>query len=513
MNKTYHPLPNANKPGFWRIFGCSSDFQSGRVFTLLLVVGFFVLSRISLFEPGWGSTVFGAELRQQWVEGFETVMPNEMITGAFPITAEEREPFSGIDELFDDDGNDSSEFLLAQRNSISRLDSSIRDTLKAVPNRILSGTIADNSDREADNVNTAYYDWFDSERGRPVPVKIYYPLNASGPCPTILFSHGLGGSNENCAYLGEYWAVNGYVSVFIHHFGSDDTVWKGKVRPLNELRNAYEYNWTGRSRVQDIQFVVRQLERLSGEQRSGPTQLIDMERLGVAGYDLGAFASLLMVGQISPEGFPVIQDMRIKAVLAMSPPVQANSEPVSKVYARIETPCLFITGTKDDGIVGTTKANERRIPFDFINCNDQYLVIFDGTDHMLYSGHLISVLPRIKNDTPYQHSIARLSTNFWNAYLKADPNALSFMMSQNVTNLLNGLGRIERKFYLREHLDANSSDLLLSEKQGKTELAKESEIPQYLSVPSPSYTENRALPRPIRNSGTSLPRRLPIRLP
>ena len=468
---------------------------------MILLIGLFIFSRISLFEPGRGNCLFGAELRQQWVEETATIPTDESVAIHFLIASEEQEAFAENNGLYDESVKDSPEFLLAQRSGVGRLDSAIRDTLKTVPNRV-----AESLNRSSSNANTVHYEWFDSTRGRPVPVKIYLPTNATGPCPTILFSHGLGGSNENCAYLGEYWAANGYASVFIHHFGSDDTVWKGKIRPLNELRNAYEHNWTGRSRVQDIQFVVRQLERLSEESRGGPTRLIDVQRLGVAGYDLGALASLLMVGQLSPEGHPIIQDTRIRAALAMSPPVQANSEPNSKVYARIETPCLFITGTKDDGIIGTTKANERRIPFDFIGCNDQYLVVFDGTDHMLYAGQLSLLLPRVKNDAPYQRSIARLSTNFWNAYLKSDPNALSFMMSQNVTGLLDGLGRIERKFYLREHRDIGSSESLQSKSQ--TNSTNTPEIPQYLSVPNPSYTKNRELPRTIRNPGDSTPRRL-----
>ena len=480
---------------------------------MILLVGLFILSRISLFEPGQGGNLHGAELRQQWVEEIATIPSDETIARHFSIAAEKQEVFPEYSELYYEDAEDSSELLLAQRSRAGRLDSTIRDTLKTVPNRV-----AESFNRSTNNANTTNYEWFDAARGRPVPVKIYFPINATGPCPTILFSHGLGGSNENCAYLGEYWAANGYTSIFIHHFGSDDTVWKGKIRPLNELRNAYENNWTGRSRVQDIQFVVRQLERLSEESRGGPVRLVDMQRLGVAGYDLGALASLLMAGQLSPEGYPIIHDARIRAVLAMGPPVQANSEPNSSVYARIETPCLFITGTKDDGIIGTTKANERRIPFDFISCNDQYLVVFDGTDHMLYAGQLISLLPRVKNDAPYQRSIARLSTNFWNAYLKSDPNALSFMMSQNVTSLLDGLGRIERKFYLREHRDISSFDSLQSKSQtlmDRTDIPEIPQYPQYLSVPNPSYTKNHEQPRSIRNLGDPLPRRLmpTVRMP
>ena len=401
---------------------------------------------------------------------------------------------------------ESDEYYLAQRGLLNRTEASLRQIVTP-----------ENSGRSNSNARIAYYEWLDPNRKRAIPVKIYYPLKMNDRCPTILFSHGLGGSFENCAYLGEYWASNGYISVFIHHYGSDDSVWKGKLRPLNELRNAYDSNWTGRTRVQDILFVLSQLEKLSEQQADLPISLIDKKRIGVAGYDLGALASLVVVGQQAPEGYTLLQNPQIKAVLAMSPPI-VNADSFPTVYGRIETPCLFITGTRDDGIIGTTQAAQRRIPFDSISCNDQYLVTFEGTDHQVYAGHLLPILPRVRNDAQYQHSIARLSTNFWNAYLKEDPKALEFMMSRNVAGLLDGLGRIERKFYLRERRDASSEERRIegipTTTLAETQEVRERERPQYLSVPQSPYLENYSpAPRQLRDTSSLSPRKLQGRLP
>ena len=433
-----------------------------------------------------------ADLLQPWVDKAEKHL--QPVFSAVP----------GYEEIDVDTKDVDTDYSFAQRGLLNRL-----------PVVTLEETGRTNS-----NARTAYYEWFDPNRNRSVPVKIYYPPGAQERRPAILFSHGLGGSYENCAYLGEYWAYNGYIAVFIHHYGSDDSVWKGKVRPLNELRNAYNSSWTGRSRVQDIQFVLAQVETLSERQADLPLKLIDTKRIGVAGYDLGAFASLLMVGQRAPEGYTLTQNPQIKAVLAMSPPV-VNAESFSTVYGQIETPCLFITGTKDDGVIGNTQAAQRRIPFDSISCNDQYLVTFEGTDHMLYAGHLLSILPRAWNDAPCQHAIARVSTNFWNAYLKEDPKALEFMMSRNVAGLLGELGQIERKFYLRERRDASSEERFSIEEKEETILApqpantqKVHETPQYLSVPRSPYSENYSpSPRQLRSTSTLPPRRLPVRVP
>lgn len=299
-------------------------------------------------------------------------------------------------------------------------------------------------------IRSSCYNWFDEQQKKYVPVKIYFPQNlqnAERKAPVIIFSHGLGGSYESCAYLGEYWAVNGYVSVHLQHLGSDETVWRGKLRPVKELKKVYRQCWSGRDRVLDIQFALMKLQLLSNEPQSYLATILDLNHVGIAGYDLGAYAALLMAGQLPPEGGTSIHDPRVKAILSISPPFPPHSAPITEIYAPIEVPGLFFTGTRDEGIIGTTTSAQRRIPFDTITCNDQYLVTFDGTDHLLYAGHFRSILPR--NDVLYHTSIARLSANFWNAYLKEDPNALAFMMSRNVVGLVNRLGKIERKFYPR----------------------------------------------------------------
>src|SRR5436305_11540107 len=82
------------------------------------------------------------------------------------------------------------------------------------------------------------YEWVDTARKRPVPVKIYSPEKGPGPFPVIVFSHGLGGSRETYEYLGRHWASHGYVVAHVQHEGSDDQVWKGKERPGLALEQA-----------------------------------------------------------------------------------------------------------------------------------------------------------------------------------------------------------------------------------------------------------------------------------
>ena len=87
-------------------------------------------------------------------------------------------------------------------------------------------------------IQSMLVDWTDESRNRSVPAKIWFPVDAKGRLPIIVFSHGLGGSREGYEFLGRHWAGVGYISVHLQHHGSDDGVWKGvsKLRIMAAMR-------------------------------------------------------------------------------------------------------------------------------------------------------------------------------------------------------------------------------------------------------------------------------------
>ena len=112
-------------------------------------------------------------------------------------------------------------------------------------------------------------------------------------------------------------------------------------------------------------------------------------------------------------------------------------------YENVAKPCLHITGTADNSIVGTTQASQRRLPFDHTFGADQYLVTFYGADHMVYAGHLRAA--NGTHDAMYQHRIAECSAVFWDAYLKAIPGAKAWLTGDGMRDRLQTTARVERK--------------------------------------------------------------------
>ena len=266
--------------------------------------------------------------------------------------------------------------------------------------------------------------WTASHSALQVEAQVYYPVDPQEMCPVVIFSHGLGGAPERFAYLGDMWASRGIVSIFLHHRETDESQWRGQIRAISELRELYNRYWSARDRALAIRFAI---DRLSSpdSQSASFAPIIDLSRIGASGNDLGALAALLLAGQIPPDSGPSLKDPRITAIAALSPPVFCDAEHADVVYEQITVPCLTIAGTLDNGIVGSTRAWQRRIPFDAMVHNDRYHVTLKGGDHLVYGGHLQA--RRQKNDPDYQNVIRAATTLFWSAYLKGDQTAADIL--------------------------------------------------------------------------------------
>lgn len=275
-----------------------------------------------------------------------------------------------------------------------------------------------------------YQVWNDKLRGRSIPVKIYMDPKLSGPAPVVIFSHGLGGSVECGTYLGEYLSQKGYVCVHVQHPGSDADVWKsaasdGRTAILEKLKPAAN----GRNliaRIYDVKFV---LDQLTDKNQNDPLlgNKLDLSRIAMAGHSFGAGTTLGVAGQNYVLGNRPInfKDPRIKAAVYLSPPATLMGREPAEVYDSVEVPGLLMTGTQDDSPIGSTTAAERVIPFQAIKASDQYLVNFNGGDHMIFSGR--TKAQRSQSDEQYHRLISKVTGSFLDAYLKGDQNQKAWL--------------------------------------------------------------------------------------
>lgn len=192
---------------------------------------------------------------------------------------------------------------------------------------------------------TQTLDWFDPQRNRRVPVKLYM-ATATVPqagLPLVLFSHGIGGSREGYSYIGRYLASQGYASLHVQHVGSDSALWSGSILSLvSRLTDAAQES-EALNRVQDLRFALDQL--------LGRPELlrVDTQRIAVAGHSYGANTAMLIAGANPPvKGLAaMLRDDRVAAAILLSaPPFYGYGDP-APILSDIRIPTLHVTATDD----------------------------------------------------------------------------------------------------------------------------------------------------------------------
>lgn len=302
-------------------------------------------------------------------------------------------------------------------------------------------------------VDTFLLDLNDEDRNRTVPIKVYYPKDTDTPRPTVLISHGLGGSRQGLSYLGNHLASHGYITVHLQHPGSDESVWRDL--PLKDIlpamRKAAATPQVAIDRANDVPFVLDELERLNKDKQSQLHAKINLDKFAIAGHSFGAWSAMAaggitLGGQL---GKPIADD-RIKCIIPLSPPV-ANERQRIATYATLNVPALFMTGTLDTSPINNTTAEERLIPYSLMpgpsdNGAPKYLINFNGADHMTFSGETKrsrrSKVSREDNQA-FHSLILQSTTAFLDCYLLDNKDAKAWLNDGGFVALIGKRGVVE----------------------------------------------------------------------
>ncbi len=292
-------------------------------------------------------------------------------------------------------------------------------------------------------------DWFDRDRNRQVPARVYFPRHEPGPFPVVVFSSGLGAGRNNFEFLGRHLASHGYVSVHVQHLGSDGQVEKGGADARGALRQAARDPRAGLTRLLDLVFALDQVGALAA---SSPVLRgrIDLGAVAVGGNNLGAWtalaaAGLATVGKDGEESS--LPDPRVKAALLFFPP-PAAAQGGRLRFEHVKVPCLHVVGAPAGGRESDAQAAARRIAFDQIAGAGQVLVTVTvaaaaaGAPAGAAAGAGGPEPDRAKATPGYLKAI---STAFLDATLRHDAAAKSWLAGGGLAAWLGGGGRVETR--------------------------------------------------------------------
>lgn len=215
---------------------------------------------------------------------------------------------------------------------------------------------------------------------RSLPTTVFYPSDAAGPFPVVVFAHGFQIGPAPYAHLCETLAAAGYV-VAAPSFPLTDGTVAGSRLDRGDLPN----------QAADVAFVITNVVAAGG----GPGPLsgrVDGTKVGVVGHSDGADTAL-DVGY-----YPGRTDPRVRAVVALAP--DAMTGPGGSVGAG--TPLLLEHGDRDSIV---PFSNSRTV-FGQVRSHRLFLVL-NGADH----------LPPVQGAAPWAPVLEDVAVAFLDRYV------------------------------------------------------------------------------------------------
>lgn len=262
--------------------------------------------------------------------------------------------------------------------------------------------------------------WRDAGRRRDVPVLMRLPQGVP-PHPLVIVSHGLGGTRYGLGYLGAALAEAGMAVLHLQHAGSDAAILQGPGGPALSMAAAVMDPARARARLADVAFALAAAGR-----HAALAPIVDFAAVAVAGHSFGAWTVTHVLGErLAGEAFlgadwglelPV---PGIRAGVALSP-VPPLGVPAGEAFERVVAPILYVTGTRDRGVIEAANPVERQIPFRRSR-GPAALAVLAGASHASFAGE--AGAGPAWNEPTWHGRTARLATLFLRAALRGDAAA------------------------------------------------------------------------------------------
>ena len=211
------------------------------------------------------------------------------------------------------------------------------------------------------------------------------------------------------------------------------------MEALEKSAGLREFN----DRVKDVSFILDELTRLNKTPDQRFTGRMDLNRVGMSGHSFGALTTQAVSGQRTVLGKTSFTDPRIKAAIMFSPMRPKRGTP-EKAFGGVTIPWMIMTGTDDVANIGEGRVESRLAVYPALPPGSKYELVLDGARHSAFSDRYLPGDTKERNPNHHKVMLA-LSTAFWDAYLKNDPAARSWLDGDGPRSILEEKDRWQRK--------------------------------------------------------------------
>ena len=210
----------------------------------------------------------------------------------------------------------------------------------------------------------------------------------SGAYPLVVYLPGLGELSDAGLSWRQAWARAGYAVLSVQPTKFGPAIWASSRARAGDFFNIAHDAFSVPSlaaRTQIARTALEQVSRRQHDARSTAFTRIDLTRIAVAGFDLGAQTALMAAGARVPGVEPLHLPDGVKGVIVLSP--YADASEVESNFQPIRLPVLSVTSRLDTdayGLIGT--AAIRRMPFQYMPPGEKYLLLLASAPHTELAG-------------------------------------------------------------------------------------------------------------------------------
>jgi dienelactone hydrolase len=210
-----------------------------------------------------------------------------------------------------------------------------------------------------------------------------------GVVPLVIYLPALGETRSGGEAWRTAWAQSGYAVISFQPLAEDAKAWSSAAARSGEFsalaRNRYAVK-AMTARVGALCDVLAELARRQ-QQKEAPIERIDLTRIAIAGFDLGAYTAMAIAGEnVGGVAMPTLP-LPVAAVISLSPYADFSGAAFDVRYAGIRGPVLSVTGDNDADALGlVTSPSVRKAPFQYMPAGDKYLLTMADIRHATLSG-------------------------------------------------------------------------------------------------------------------------------
>jgi len=223
---------------------------------------------------------------------------------------------------------------------------------------------------------------------------ITWTLPVSGRnLPLIVYMPGLGEASSAGETWRKAWAQAGYAVLAVQPLAEDRKAWSSDAARQGDFAVVAKERYAATAVTARLQALATLLAEVRTRSAAGDPQAVrlDTTRIALAGFDIGAYTSMLAGGELPPgDAAPIRQPLPIAAVIALSPYADFSGRPFAERYRSISGPVLSVSGDEDADAIGVaTSPTVRKVPFETMPSRDAYLLWLANATHTTISGSAV----------------------------------------------------------------------------------------------------------------------------